>query len=496
MIARIGQAARFAVVAAFMTASVATHEGRAEPAAPPAALADAAEQALWRAAGFFRERVAVEGSYVWSIAVDGTFRTGEAHTDDRQGWVQPPGTPAVGLAYLIAYEATGDPSYLEAARSAGRALADTQLFSGGWHALMEFDPERRKAWCYRREIEACDLEGLRADNRDRDGSTLDDDITQSALRLLIMLDGLDGATPMISDAAIYGANRLLKAQYPNGAWPDRLDRRIGKDKRKAKIGGRARNPASWSRTYVDPSDVELFLLNDNLMSNTIRTMLRAHQRYGDGRFLEAAMRGGDFLLAAQMPAPQSGWAHIYSSAMEPIWARKFEPPALASKETASTIQILIDLYRYTGVERYWTAAESAVQWLERVNIGDDWWARFYELETDRPLYMNSDYELTYEDDDTPQHYGFQGEFGITTVLDAYRAMRDAKDNPPPGPPVPSDPELIATAERIIEALDEEGRWLEDGMIKSGIFVDHVEVLAQTIALASGRRIKADRLFVP
>jgi hypothetical protein len=34
------------------------------------------------------------------------------------------------------------------------------------------------------------------------------------------------------------------------------------------------------------------------------------------------------------------------------------------------------------------------------------------------------------------------------------------------------------------------------MIKSGIFVDHVEVLAQTIALASGRRIKADRLFVP
>ena len=66
-----------------------------------------------------------------------------------QGWVQPPGTPAVGLAMLQAYAATEDA--LSSGRRRSRARArQTQLESGGWHAMIEFDPEPRKAWCYRR----------------------------------------------------------------------------------------------------------------------------------------------------------------------------------------------------------------------------------------------------------------------------------------------------------------------------------------------------------
>ena len=67
-----------------------------------------------------------------------------------QGWVQPPGTPAVGLALMQAYAATGDREFLDGAAEAARALAATQLESGGWHAMIEFDPEQQKAWCYRR----------------------------------------------------------------------------------------------------------------------------------------------------------------------------------------------------------------------------------------------------------------------------------------------------------------------------------------------------------
>ena len=47
-------------------------------------------------------------------------------------WVQPPGTPAVGMAYLDAYDVSGDTLYLNGAIDAARALAWGQLGSGGW----------------------------------------------------------------------------------------------------------------------------------------------------------------------------------------------------------------------------------------------------------------------------------------------------------------------------------------------------------------------------
>ena len=48
------------------------------------------------------------------------FREGEGRANETTVWVQPPGTPSIGMAFLDAYEATGDPTYLEAARRAGR----------------------------------------------------------------------------------------------------------------------------------------------------------------------------------------------------------------------------------------------------------------------------------------------------------------------------------------------------------------------------------------
>ena len=103
-----------------------------------------------RAAAYFRDEVAVHGSYGWRYSADLAYRRGEDLMTPSQGWVQPPGTPAVGLAMLQAYAATEDRAFLEGAVEAARALAATQLESGGWHAMIEFDPEQQKAWCYRR----------------------------------------------------------------------------------------------------------------------------------------------------------------------------------------------------------------------------------------------------------------------------------------------------------------------------------------------------------
>ena len=46
---------------------------------------------------------------------------------------------------------------------------------------------------------------------------------QAALRCLMLTDkALEFTDAAIHDAAVYGLDRLLAAQYPNGAWPQRF----------------------------------------------------------------------------------------------------------------------------------------------------------------------------------------------------------------------------------------------------------------------------------
>jgi hypothetical protein len=87
-------------------------------------LAARATAAMTRAAAFFRDEVAVQGSYGWRYSADLTYRRGEDLMTPSQGWVQPPGTPAIGLALLQAHAATGDRAFLEGAAEAARALHD------------------------------------------------------------------------------------------------------------------------------------------------------------------------------------------------------------------------------------------------------------------------------------------------------------------------------------------------------------------------------------
>ncbi|HLT01525.1 MAG TPA: hypothetical protein VK001_05070, partial [Geminicoccaceae bacterium] len=295
-------------------------------------LAERAAAAMARAAAFFRDEVAVHGSYGWRYSADLSYRRGEDLITTSQGWVQPPGTPAVGLAMLQAFEATGDRTFLDGAAETARALALTQLDSGGWHAMIEFDPEARRAWCYRHVPPAERDPAATAENRLCDASTIDDNISQSAMELLMRVDvALSGEDPLIRDAVAYGLQKFIEAQYPNGGWPVRFDWRVPNERVWA--AARARYPESWSRTWVEISDRLFFTTNDNALGDLIHLFLLAHRLYGDEAYLATAIRTGEFLLAAQLPEPQPGWAQQYNRDMEPIWGRKFEPPAIASWET-------------------------------------------------------------------------------------------------------------------------------------------------------------------
>src|SRR6187200_2536549 len=120
----------------------------------PSAEADLREQAasaLKRAITYYRSKVASHGGYVYYYSTDLKERWGEGKATPYTIFVQPPGTPTVGMAYLKAYAATGDPFYLKAARGAAEALVRGQLESGGWTQVIHFaKPERGRLGKYRK----------------------------------------------------------------------------------------------------------------------------------------------------------------------------------------------------------------------------------------------------------------------------------------------------------------------------------------------------------
>ncbi len=175
---------------------------------------DEAIDALHRAVMFFRDEVSAEGGYVYRVSADLAKFEGEGRVGPMTAWIEPPGTPSVGLAYLEAYQLTHDPLLLKAAVETGMALVNGQLESGGWTEMIEFDPQERSRYRYRVDGD----EG----SRSRNTTTFDDDKSQSALRFLMRLDRVLGfENAVVHEAVLYAIDSFPAAQYPNGAWPQR-----------------------------------------------------------------------------------------------------------------------------------------------------------------------------------------------------------------------------------------------------------------------------------
>jgi hypothetical protein len=436
-------------------------------------------QAMREAAHYFRTEVATNGGYLYHYKTDFTMREGEGIASPTTIWLEPPGTPAVGMAFLDAYNATGDTLFLNGAIEAARALVWGQLASGGWNDFIDFDPENSKNWHYRRDVENGDA--ITGNRRNR--STLDDNKSQSALQLLMKVDKTLGFKDKeIHHAALYGLEAFLKVQYPNGAWPQRFSELP--DPAKFPVL-KARYPDTWPREFPNVSYQEYYTFNDNTISDAIKTMIEAYRTYGEERYLNSAKRGGDFIILAQMPEPQPAWAQQYNHNMEPAWARRFEPPAITGGESFGVMRTLLDLYVETGEQRFLEPVPRALAWAEKSLLPDNRMARFYELQTNRPLYFNAPphfsnlpepafpdlepYTLIYEDTDLPNHYSFKipGNERIDNIKSYYHRILEkgrnallAENNP--------QPEIDRDRVReIIENLDEQGRWVEKGRLKTG-----------------------------
>ncbi|MBI4627039.1 MAG: hypothetical protein HY736_27925 [Verrucomicrobia bacterium] len=463
-------------------------------------------QALRKATGFYLDKVATHGAYHFAYAEDLSYGRSEAKEGPHTVEVQREGTPVVGMAYLEAYAATGDRYYLEAARATALAIVSGQHCSGGWDYFIEFDPAERKKFPYRADGPCRDI----ATYPGNPMSSLDDNETQAVMRFLARVDkALEFKDARINEASRYAFDSLIKAQYPNGAWPQRFNRYPDAAKHPVK---QASFPKSWSWKWPGSNYQSHYTFNDNSISDMIDAYLEAARIYNEPRYLAAAEKGGTFMLLAQLPDPQPAWAQQYDADMHPAWARIFEPPSVTGGESQGVMRTLLVLYRETGNRKYLEPLPRAIAYLKRSALPPvanpseirrralagrpdrTVLARFYELQTNRPLYVTKGtrvnvkrgsstlldgYELTYDDSSVITHYGvlvngdelpaIEAEYQLLAKAEPASVRRpDALHGLSPWSERPrAAPSAKALSPRVREAiasLDARGAWTEDGNI--------------------------------
>jgi uncharacterized protein YyaL (SSP411 family) len=203
----------------------------------------------------------------------------------------------------------------------------------------------------------------------------------------------------------------------------------------------------------------MYTLNDNVPGYVAETLIEAYRVYGDDKYITALRRLGDFLILAQMPEPQPAWAQQYNYEMKPIWARKFEPPAISGDESQETIETLMRIYRITGDRKYLEPVPGALAYLKRSLLPDGRLTRFYELKTNRPLYMSRRgdvYSLTYSDSNLPSHYGWKIDSHLSRIETRYNRLLTNADQTTSAA---SSADSSHRVRRIISDLDAQGRWL-------------------------------------
>ena len=452
-------------------------------AGPPPAVAAASDDddgpsgaevraAMARATEFMLNTVSCRGGFVWKYSLDLKQKYGELKARDSMIWAQPPGTPSVGRVLIAAYKATGDRQYLEYAGRVAGALIWGQR--GGWHYFIDFDPAGVQDY-YDAFFSRC--WGWQEYRHYYGNATFDDQATTAPVRFLLELyrATLDARYRRPLLAAL---DFILQAQYPNGAWPQRYP-------------PTREFPAGGHEDYT-----KFYTFNDDVIAGNIEVLLAAYRQLGRREYLDAARRGMDFYLVAQLPRPQAGWAQQYDLDMKPAWGRTFEIGTVSAGQTVSNIHDLMRFYQTTGDRRYLEPIPKALDWLEtaRMHPSPDasfTHTTFYEMGTNRPVFMRR-IGTSYKDIHFVKTYQPQGAYpyGVRLALnidalgDQYRRMSEqtpeevraeyrrahATDRPPTIPLVSRSVDYRTMAadpaeiRQLIDALDDRGGWVVENHV--------------------------------
>jgi PelA/Pel-15E family pectate lyase len=228
-------------------------------------------------------------------------------------------------------------------------------------------------------------------------STIDNNGTTMPMQFLALMADATGEARYRA-SFLRGFDYLLAAEYPTGGWPQFFPLRQG----------------YYTR----------ITFNDNAMVNVLTVLRDAAAGRAPYTFVDeprrakaraAVSRGVDIILKTQVKqnGKLTAWcAQHDEKTLAPAWARAYEPPSLSGSESVGIVRFLMEIERPSP--EIVAAIEAAAAWLKSVAIpglrletftaadgrrdrrvvhdpaAGPLWARFYELGTNRPIFLGRD----------------------------------------------------------------------------------------------------------
>lgn len=227
--------------------------------------------------------------------------------------------------------------------------------------------------------------------------TFDNGATIGELRVLARAHRLTGDESCKS-AFLRGFDHLLKAQYANGGWPQFFPL-----------------SAKYHRhiTFNDGTMVKVMEFLQDTVTDEDYAFLDEDRRTEAGR---AVARGVDCIVKCQVViagVPTVWCAQHDAETLAPAQARSYEHPSLSGAESAGILMFLMRLDEPTP--EVIRAVNAGAAWFESAKIegyrytrnpgeppltkdpaASPLWARFYEIESGRPIFSDRDGVLTYD----------------------------------------------------------------------------------------------------
>lgn len=316
----------------------------------------------------------------------------------------------------------------EAVRIADNVLL-YQHESGGWPKNIDMA----------RVLSAADKDRIRTEQAEGGTTlsniTIDNGATYTQMRYLARVYEATGHE-RFKEGVLRGVDYLLAAQYENGGWPQYYPIREG---------------------YY-----ENITFNDDAMIGAMRMLRDVAEGEGPYSFVDSSRRqraaaaidkGVDLILEMQIIwfGERTAWCAQHDpETLEPAWARSYEPPSLAGAASVGIVRFLMSIEEPTP--EIIAAIEGAVEWFRSVAIhgyrfeefideegredkrlvadpdAGPLWARFYQIGTNRPIFINRDSEIHFKMSEIPQErrggYDWYGDWAEELLAEEYPAWRE------------------------------------------------------------------------